>query len=74
MYPPPVDIEPLTKKVIGCAVEVHRALGPGLLAELWKDWYRRSEDQKKIEIRRSGLHARKSRHHAQKRDVLYRSG
>lgn len=23
--------DPLTKKVIGCAIEVHRALGPGLL-------------------------------------------
>jgi GxxExxY protein len=37
MYPPPVDIEPLTKKVIGCAVEVHRALGPGLLESVYQE-------------------------------------
>jgi GxxExxY protein len=26
-----LDRDPLTEKVIGCAIEVHRALGPGLL-------------------------------------------
>ena len=27
---------PLTKKVIGCAIEVHRALGPGLLESTYE--------------------------------------
>ncbi|MEP6663500.1 MAG: GxxExxY protein [Verrucomicrobiota bacterium] len=27
----PVERDPLTEKVIGCAIEVHRHLGPGLL-------------------------------------------
>jgi GxxExxY protein len=26
-----LERDPLTEKVIGCAIEVHRALGPGLL-------------------------------------------
>lgn len=26
-----MERDPLTEKVIGCAIEVHRALGPGLL-------------------------------------------
>ena len=29
--------DPLTHKIIGAAIEVHRALGPGLLEELYED-------------------------------------
>ena len=28
--------DPLTEKVIGCAIEVHRALGPGLLQNVYQ--------------------------------------
>jgi hypothetical protein len=29
-----VDRDPLTETIIGCAIEVHRALGPGLLTHM----------------------------------------
>ena len=29
--------DPLTYKIIGAAIEVHRVLGPGLLEELYED-------------------------------------
>ena len=32
-----VERDPLTHKIIGAAIEVHRALGPGLLEELYED-------------------------------------
>jgi GxxExxY protein len=31
------DIEPLTKTIIACAIEVHRALGPGLLESVYQE-------------------------------------
>jgi len=31
-----MDIELLTKKVIGCAIEVHKTLGPGLLESTYE--------------------------------------
>jgi GxxExxY protein len=38
MEPPTsTEIESLTEKVIGCAIEVHRALGPGLLESVYRD-------------------------------------
>jgi GxxExxY protein len=33
---PPKD-EPLTRKIIACAIEVHRRLGPGLLEKLYQE-------------------------------------
>jgi len=42
------EIEPLTQKVIGCAIEVHRLLGPGLLESVY-------EECMTIELRREGL-------------------
>ena len=29
-----MDRDPMTEKIIGCAIEVHRALGPGLLTHM----------------------------------------
>ena len=31
-----MEEDPLTRKVIGCAIEVHRALGPGLLESTYQ--------------------------------------
>jgi GxxExxY protein len=31
------DIEALTEQIIGCAIEVHRTLGPGLLESVYRD-------------------------------------
>ncbi len=31
-----MDGDPLTRKIIGCAIEVHRALGPGLLESAYQ--------------------------------------
>ena len=31
------DIEALTERIIGCAIEVHRTLGPGLLESVYRD-------------------------------------
>lgn len=32
-----VQDDPLTRKIIACAIEVHRKLGPGLLEKLYKE-------------------------------------
>ncbi len=31
------DIEALTEQIIGCAIEVHRTLGPGLLESVYRE-------------------------------------
>lgn len=33
----PLSIEALTEKIIGCGVEVHRVMGPGLLESVYRD-------------------------------------
>ena len=42
------DIDTLTEKIIGCAMAVHTALGPGLLESIYRDCMA-------IEIRAHGL-------------------
>jgi GxxExxY protein len=42
------DVEALTEKIIGCAIEVHRILGPGLLESVYRECLI-------IEMRRQGL-------------------
>jgi len=32
-----IDIDSLTEKIIGCAIEVHREMGPGLLESLYRE-------------------------------------
>jgi GxxExxY protein len=39
-FPPknqPQQDDPLTRKIIACAIEVHKRLGPGLLEKLYKE-------------------------------------
>jgi len=33
----PADRDPLTEKIIGCAIEVHRQMGPGLLEATYEN-------------------------------------
>ena len=49
-----VDIDALTEKVIGCAIEVHRILGPGLLESVYRECLI-------IELRAAGLHVESER-------------
>src|SRR5918992_6023901 len=37
MFPPPAVIEPLTERIIGCAIEVHKTLGAGLLESVYRE-------------------------------------
>lgn len=34
---PPIQDDPLTRRIIACAIEVHKRLGPGLLEKLYKE-------------------------------------
>jgi len=48
------DVAALTEKIIGCAIEVHRVLGPGLLESLYRECLI-------IELRREGLRVESER-------------
>jgi GxxExxY protein len=48
------EIESLTERVIGCAIEVHRALGPGLLESVYRECML-------IETRLQGLNVERER-------------
>jgi GxxExxY protein len=43
-----MERDPLTAKVIGCAIEVHRALGPGLLESAYEQCLARELDLQRI--------------------------
>ncbi|NIQ37081.1 MAG: GxxExxY protein, partial [Proteobacteria bacterium] len=43
-----MDIDDLTGKVIGAAIEVHKALGPGLLESAYEECLCRELDLRKI--------------------------
>jgi GxxExxY protein len=51
----PAEVEALTGKIIGCAIEVHRILGPGLLESVYRECMI-------IEMRRAGLRVDSERH------------
>jgi GxxExxY protein len=52
--PTSAEIESLTERVIGCAIEVHRALGPGLVESVYRDCML-------IEMRLEGLKVERKR-------------
>ena len=47
-----IDINDLTGKVIGAAIEVHKALGPGLLESAYEECLSHELDLKKIQYER----------------------
>lgn len=49
----PTNDDPLTRKIIACAIEVHKQLGPGLLEKLYRE-------SMLIELQLQGLEARKN--------------
>jgi len=49
------EIDQLTDKIIGCGIEVHRSLGPGLLESVYGDCL-------KIEFKSAQLHFETERH------------
>ena len=49
------EIETLTERVIGCAIEVHRTLGPGLLESVYRECLA-------AELIGNGLHFESERH------------
>jgi GxxExxY protein len=51
----PAEVEELTEKIIGCAIEVHRILGPGLLESVYRECLI-------IEMRSHGLRVAGERH------------
>ena len=51
----PTDVDELTETIIGCAIEVHRILGPGLLESVYRKCLI-------IEMRRHGLRVDSERH------------
>lgn len=34
-----IEVDPWSRCVIGCAIEVHRTLGPGLLESIYEAWF-----------------------------------
>lgn len=46
-----MDIDELTRKVIGCAIEVHRELGPGLLESTYEQCLARELDLAGIQFK-----------------------
>jgi GxxExxY protein len=55
MTVPVAEIDELTEKVIGCAIEVHRILGPGLLESVYRQCMI-------IELRRECLRVDREQH------------
>ena len=37
MFSTPAEIDQLTEKIIGCAIEVHKTLGAGLLESVYRE-------------------------------------
>jgi|SRR5688572_32278747 hypothetical protein len=54
MISPIPDFEPLTNKIIACAIEVHRTLGPGLLESVYQECMM-------VELKGANLHVESDR-------------
>ncbi len=37
MLPTAAEVDQLTERIIGCAIEVHSTIGPGLLESVYRD-------------------------------------
>jgi GxxExxY protein len=48
-----MDRDPVTEKIIGCAIEVHRALGPGLLESAYQKCLEFELNQHEIQFRKA---------------------
>jgi len=51
MRPPLQETDALTEKIIGCAIEVHRTLGPGLLESAYEQCLARELSLREIPFR-----------------------
>jgi len=47
-----MDINEITKKIIGCAIEVHKSLGPGLLESAYEECLAYELDKKGLSCKR----------------------
>ena len=46
----PADVDSITERIIGCAIAVHRTLGPGLLESIYRECLM-------VELKADGIHA-----------------
>jgi GxxExxY protein len=51
MHAPAREVDALTEKIIGCAIEVHRTLGPGLLVSAYAQCLARALSSREIPFR-----------------------
>ena len=54
------DLNRVTARIIGCAIEVHKVLGPGLLESIYESAMCIEFDDVKIEVRASSLRFRRT--------------
>jgi len=47
-----MDVEELTGKIIGCAIEVHKALGPGYLESVYENAFAIELDESGLDVQR----------------------
>lgn len=50
------NLKPITERVIGCAIEVHRALGPGLLEHTYEEAMCVEMDRRRLRFARQSMY------------------
>ena len=50
------DLNQITERIIGCAIEVHRALGPGLLEHTYEEAMCVEMDRRRLRFRRQSMY------------------